>query len=305
MSGFTYDIVLLTQEKFVQPAVKDWYIDQVMTEDRLVKQALENLGLKVYRTNWDNQKFDWKSTRYVLFRSIWDYFHRIEEFIPWLNRTSKLCGMINSYETIIQNADKHYLEELRQNGLNIPNTIFIESKDHRSLAEICSKLEWSEFVLKPAVGGAGRHTYRFDRDSVSNYADIFSSLLETESMLIQEFQHQIITKGEITLVLFGGKYSHAVIKTAKSGDFRVQDDFGGSVKAYTPSHDEIEFAETVMAKVKPLPLYGRVDIMWDNNNELCVSELELIEPELWFRLDDEASHRLAAVVYDQICLIDQ
>jgi hypothetical protein len=22
---------------------------------------------------------------------------------------------------------------------------------------------------------------------------------------------------------------------------------------------------------------------WDNNNKLCISELELIEPELWFR----------------------
>ena len=30
-------------------------------------------------------------------------------------------------------------------------------------------------------------------------------------------------------------------------------------------------------------IYGRVDVFYDNDNLLSLGELELIEPELWFR----------------------
>ena len=45
--------------------------------------------------------------------------------------------------------------------------------------------------------------------------------------MLQEYQNKITTKGEVAFMIFGGKYSHAVLKKAKPGDFRVQDDFGG------------------------------------------------------------------------------
>ena len=96
-------------------------------------------------------------------------------------------------------------------------------------------------------------------------------------MIIQEFQKNITTKGEIALIFFGNKYSHAVLKKAKPGDFRVQDDFGGSIHDYSPNKDEIDFATTVIASLDTLPAYARVDLIWDNKNSLCLSELELIK----------------------------
>ena len=69
-------------------------------------------------------------------------------------------------------------------------------------------------------------------------------------------------------------------KWRKKGDFRVQDDFGGSVNQYQANEEEIYFAENVIAVLENQPIYARVDVIWDNNNELAVSELELIEPEL-------------------------
>ena len=44
-------------------------------------------------------------------------------------------------------------------------------------------------------------------------------------------------------MLFGGNFSHSVIKKAKQGDFRVQDDFGGSVEKYNPSSQMIDLAK--------------------------------------------------------------
>tara|TARA_B100000965_G_scaffold343031_1_gene312517 strand:+ start:209 stop:358 length:150 start_codon:yes stop_codon:yes gene_type:complete len=41
-----------------------------------------------------------------------------------------------------------------------------------------------------------------------------------------------------------------------------------------------------------------VDIIWDNESKIAVSELELIEPELWFRFNESAADKLAAEIKD-------
>jgi hypothetical protein len=94
-------------------------------------------------------------------------------------------------------------------------------------------------------------------------------------------------------MVMNGKFTHAVLKIAKKGDFRVQDDFGGTVHDYSPSQFEIDFAENAVKACKELPIYARVDVFTDNNNKLAIAELELIEPELWFRNHPEAADQLA------------
>ena len=103
-----------------------------------------------------------------------------------------------------------------------------------------------------------------------------------------------ITKnGEISLILIAGKFTHAVKKIAKKGDFRVQDDHGGKVEVYYPSIEEIRFAEDCLKCCDELPVYARVDIVYDNNNKISLGELELIEPELWFRNNPNSAKLLA------------
>ena len=94
------------------------------------------------------------------------------------------------------------------------------------------------------------------------------------------------------------------MKKAKPGDFRVQDDFGGSVEKYIPSEEEINFAENVVAACDPLPLYARVDMIWDNNNIPAVGELELVEPELWFRYYPKSADLLAESIYNKVQIIN-
>ena len=38
-----YDVVLLTEKKYLNPATVDWYTEQVLTEDGLIQEALEKL----------------------------------------------------------------------------------------------------------------------------------------------------------------------------------------------------------------------------------------------------------------------
>ena len=114
--------------------------------------------------------------------------------------------------------------------------------------------------------------------------------------MIQEFMLNIQIRGEISLVIIDGKFTHAVLKQGVNGDFRVQDDFGGTVQKFVPNEEEIAFAEKCIAALDHSPLYARVDLMWDNNGNLVLSELEMIEPELWFRNCPEAAMKLAEAV---------
>ena len=111
--------------------------------------------------------------------------------------------------------------------------------------------------------------------------------------MLQPFQRVILDSGELSLMVIGGRHTHAVRKVAQPDDFRVQDDHGGTVHPYAPTADEIAFAERAVAACDPAPVYARVDMLHDNDGALAVMELELVEPELFMRLHPPAAEALA------------
>jgi len=60
--------------------------------------------------------------------------------------------------------------------------------------------------------------------------------------------------------------------------------------------EEILFAENCLAASPYQPMYARVDVVYDNNNMLSLCELELIEPELWFRNYPKTADLLASEI---------
>ena len=292
-----FDIVILTDHRYIKPERADWYTQQVLDEDGLLKTALENKGLKVCKKDWADTEFDWTSTKYALFRTTWDYFDRFDEFFIWLENTKNKTTFINSTEIINWNIDKHYLQDLVKHKINIAPTLFIEKGETNTLSELLQKTKWKEDVIKPAISGAARHTYRINPKNYKEYESIFRELISKECVLFQEFLINIETQGEISLIMIGGEYTHAVKKIAKKGDFRVQDDHGGTVEQYIATESEIKFAKKCLEKCQYSPIYARVDVVYDNNNKLSLSELELIEPELWFRNKPESATLLAEEVF--------
>ncbi len=293
-----YDLVILTDHRYAYPSKIDDYTKNIIVEDALVVNALGKLGLKVIRLAWSDPDFDWSSTKAVLFRTTWDYFDNFPVFSTWLNSVSKVTTLYNSEAIIRWNLDKHYLQDLKTKGVHIAETLFVEKGDQRTLEDLHKETGWTETVLKPCVSGAARHTYKLNPENRANHQGIYETLIANEAMMLQPFQKNIVTEGEISMMVFNGKFTHAILKKAKAGDFRVQDDFGGSVHDYQPSEDEIEFAEHVVKACKELPLYARVDIFKDNNNRMALAELELVEPELWFRHHPNAAMILAEAIKD-------
>ncbi len=301
-----YDVVVLTDHRYVAPKTKTPYIENVLQEDRLVLEALTKLGLKATRKSWDDPDFDWSTTKYALFRTTWDYFDRYPEFSRWLETTARKTTFINSKELIHWNIDKHYLSDLSKAGINVPKTVFLEKGLKISLAEAVVKAKSGKgfnadtYILKPCVSGAARHTYKIEKDEIADHEDIFRKLVTEEAMMLQEFQQKIVLEGEISMMIFNGEYTHAVLKIAKPGDFRVQDDFGGTVQDYVPDQEQISFAKSVVNAAPELPIYARVDIFKDNNGNWALAELEIFEPELWFRLNPPAADNLARAIKDTL-----
>ena len=295
-----YDIAILTESRYENPLIDNEYNTNVLQEDQLVKSALEKKGFSVIRMDWARKDFDWASVDYAIFRSTWDYAERFEEFRTWCEDVMKKTTLINSYQQICWNMDKHYLLDMEQKGINTPSSVFVEQGQKITLSELHTAYDWTKTVLKPAISAAGRHTYKLHKDHLEDYESLFQELITHESMMLQPFLTNVPLKGELSLMMMNGQFTHSVIKKAKAGDFRVQDDFGGSVESHKATQEEIAFAESVVKACDPLPLYARVDIVWDNDDQLALSELELIEPELWFRLCPEAADVLAEGIFDLI-----
>ncbi|MFA6541574.1 MAG: hypothetical protein WCT99_08220 [Bacteroidota bacterium] len=291
-----YDIVLLTESRYVSPRTITPYIQNLLNEDAMVRSALESRGLAVTRIDWADREFEWSSAHAALFRTTWDYFDHFPAFTRWLDGTSPKLRFINDISLIRWNMDKHYLADLEKKNIRTIPTLFLEQGETRTLQQIVGSVPWNDAVLKPAVSGGGKNTFRFNRKMFHDLEQTFSGLISGEAMMLQEFQNSIVTGGEIAVMVIDGIVTHAVQKRAKEGEFRVQDDFGGTVHRYTPTTEEIEFAQSVVSHCTPKPVYARVDMIRDNEQQLSVVELELIEPEMWFRFHPPAADRLADAV---------
>jgi glutathione synthase/RimK-type ligase-like ATP-grasp enzyme len=190
--------------------------------------------------------------------------------------------------------DKHYLRDLADAGVEtIPSRYLECGSEQVSLRQAFFESGWDQAVVKPCVSGAARHTFRIDRGSVREVEEQLAAVMSAESFILQEFQSDILDAGERSLIFFGNEATHAVQKRGRPGDFRVQDDHGGTVVPCQATEEEIEFALRAAKACPEQPVYGRVDFVRDNRGQLSVMELELIEPELWLRFFPDAASRFA------------
>lgn len=273
-------IVIVTEDRYEQVDSSNPYQANILQEEMLLKTAFESRGVAVDRKSWSNPEVDWSKYDVAVLRSTWDYFFRFPEFELWLKRISTQTQVVNGLDLLLWNAHKAYLLELQDKGIAIAASMLLKKGTQIELESCIDTLQSTELIFKPCISGAAKHTYR-----VNQFSELkkLQELVNVEGFLVQAFVPEILSRGEVSLIFFDGTYSHAVLKRAKEGDFRVQDDFGGSVRLLDPGEDLINFAKQVLEQCPKIPSYARVDICQSAKGPLLM-ELELIEPELWFRL---------------------
>jgi glutathione synthase/RimK-type ligase-like ATP-grasp enzyme len=250
-------------------------------ENNLLLQYLQQKGLDIQKEIWNDPKVDWAAYDLAVLKAPWDYFDKYEEFVNWLNKLEQLnVRLLNPVQTVQWNSDKHYLQEIAEAGLEVIPTIFIEKGEQPELTDYFEKLNSEQIIIKPAVSGGAKNTFALKREDIEAAKANIYELLQSEAFMAQPFIEQIKEEGEWSLVFFNGKFSHCLLKKAKSGDFRVQHVHGGSVHPMPASEEMLHIAQQYVDKFAQGCLYARVDgVMIDGTFSLM--ELELIEPFLY------------------------
>lgn len=274
----------------------DWEVD-----DRPFHAALAQRGATLCHPVWDDDSFDYRRVDGCLIRTTWDYMERRDEFVAWASRVAKQTRLFNPAEIVAWNTDKHYLADLAAAGVPTTPTLWLQRGDSPDVVALLAERGWSRAFLKPAIGATARETLRFDVDhsGVDAATRHLARLLPHESMLLQPYLASVEQQGERSILFIDGSFSHAVCKTPVPGDYRVQDDFGASDAVTEPTDEELRIAWAAMAAAERRfttgagLLYGRADFLRDDTGHSLLSELELVEPSLFFRHAPAAADRLA------------
>lgn len=237
--------------------------------------ALAGAGLAVEQRVWSDPG-DLAGFDLILPLFAWGYQRDVSVWYALLDRLEgEGLPVVNPVPVLRWNSDKAYLAELGARGVSVVPTAEVAALDPASLADARAALGVDELVIKPAISGGADGTHRIaPGDPIP--ADALG-----QRRLVQPLMPGILAEGEFSLFFFGGVFSHAIVKRPASGDFRVQEQFGGREESWEASAAARDLAAVALAAAPAAPVYARVDMVGDGAGALHIMELELIEPSLF------------------------
>jgi glutathione synthase/RimK-type ligase-like ATP-grasp enzyme len=244
-----------------------------------VADGLAARGVEVDVAYWHDAAIDWSDAPLTVLRSPWDYVDRLDEFLAWVERIGALTALWNPPSLVRWNTHKAYLLELSSLGAPVVPTVLLAQDGAASLDGIADAQGWNAVVVKPAVGVGAVGAGRFEVGDGAGQRHL-DRLLQSGDVLVQPYASAIERDGEISIVTFDGRASHAVRKTPAAGEFRIHEQYGGALTAIGLGDAPVALAERVVASLPTATLYARVDLvpmagLWH------VVEVEATEPRLY------------------------
>lgn len=278
-------IGLVTYSK--QPVLTD--------DDRPLIGALAEIGLDAEPVQWDEAGVDWRAYEALVLRSTWDYHLRVAEFDAWLALLDReQVPLWNPTSVVRWNMHKGYLQGLQQAGIVIPGTRWLARGSQVALGSLLAGASWPAAIVKPAISASATKTTLVHIDSSAD-AENFARLLGEGDVLVQEVVPEVARDGEWSLMFIGGSYSHAILKKPRPGDFRVQQELGGTADPATAPSVVVAAAERVAAHIPGRWLYARIDGVVTARGFMLM-EAECIEPLLFFGYATGAYERFASAL---------
>jgi len=281
-------------------------------DDELAYAPLASLGWRVDTIPWQRRQVDWRNYDAVVIRSTWDYINDPDAFLEKLAEIERSgTPLFNGLDLVRWNIRKTYLRDLVERGVAVVPTIWRDRLEPNELLNLLQEIGTSEVVIKPVIGLNAHGAFRLDAQSARNGADELYRYYSDRALLAQPFLSAITTEGEFSLFYFNGELSHAILKVPKSGDFRVQEEHGGMIRAVATDDALRAAGDAVMRAIDAVPLYARVDFVRPNatlstqpttlnSSDYCLMELELIEPSLYLRMDKAAPMRFARALHERV-----
>lgn len=266
-------------------------------DDRLVLNKLLYCGVDVEPVVWDSKDMAWNQFDALFIRSCWDYHKRYDDFFRWIDlMSSEGVVVFNNPDILRWNSKKNYLLELGEKGIPIVPTVLANKESPSQLQSLLQERDWKQAVIKPVVSANAYATWlTAPARPRENQEKLTAFLNQHNQIIVQKYIPEISSNGEWAMIYFDGEFSHSVLRKPADGDFRVQEDFGGTLVGKRPPKHLLEQADRVIEAIGHTCLYARVDGI-EVDQKLLLMELELIEPSLYLDQHPKAPTRFAEAI---------
>lgn len=230
-------------------------------------------GMQIVEVDWADVALDWSQYGAAIIGTTWDYWDHHDQFLETLHRIERETKLFNTAGMVQWNSHKGYLRDLAKKGARLIPTLWIDQVDEAAFGSAFEQLGSDDLVFKRQVGAGADGQFRLAPGDARPEMP--------HPMMVQPFLERIQEEGEYSFVFIDGAFCHALLKTAKSGDYRIQSTYGGTETAIAPSPEDLAEAKSVLKTLDDTPLYARVDMLRGEDGRLLLMELELIEPYLY------------------------
>jgi glutathione synthase/RimK-type ligase-like ATP-grasp enzyme len=275
-------------------------VRDLTADDRLLIRALEPLGVRAEPAVWDDAGVDWEAFDLVLIRSTWDYHHRRPEFLAWCERVAGVTALWNRLEVIRWNTHKSYLRELEEREVPVVPTVWLQAGSEIDLDTLMNERAWDRVAIKPAVSADAFGTILATAAAPDEGRRHLREMLATRDMMVQPYMPSVQHYGERSLVVIDDQVTHAVRRVPVLGEdlWAESGQTGAHRVEFTP--DEAGIALRAVRSVGCPILYARVDLVYDDEGQARLMELELTEPSLFLGEQPDAAERLARAIVSRL-----
>lgn len=258
--------------------------------DDLLIPFFAKAGWQVSTVPW-REHSDWDQFDAVIVRSPWDYQQSPQAFLACLRDIDASRAYLDNPLPLMEwNLHKIYLKDMAAKGITTLPTRWETGYNLSALKESFIDFDTDTLIVKPVLSANADDTFRLSFEEATREEDALCQLYAGRDVMIQPFVEEVLIEGEYSLFYFGGEYSHAILKTPKSGDFRVQEEHGGALQPVNPDVTMLKVCTFALQAMPTDSLYARVDLI-RYQDSWAVMELELIEPSLYFNLDNASPPR--------------
>jgi phosphosulfolactate synthase (CoM biosynthesis protein A) len=91
---------------------------------------------------------------------------------------------LNPYDVVRWNSDKHYLQQMTDEGFNVIPSVFLEPGESHDLQALFEYFKTDQLIVKPCISAGSKQTIMVARESIDQHAAAIDDMTREESFKV-------------------------------------------------------------------------------------------------------------------------